>query len=126
MPQWLIGFIVLDAVIMTIVIAMFLSGRLKINVKINSTVSGVDLHDLMEFSKDKQTRIGEYVRANWSGDPAALPGVLETLLGELEHDAQTRGLTLSRDILKSILATSVRQQHLTKGNELKQAMKQVA
>ena len=66
------------------------------------------------------------MRANWSGAPEQLPHVLESLLGEMEHDAQARGLTVSRDLLKSILASSLRQQHLAKGNELEQAMKQVA
>src|SRR5439155_11217514 len=125
MPQWMIAFIVLDVVIMAFVIALFVSGRLKINVKINGTVTGVNFHDLMEFSKERQARIAEDVRANWSGAPEQLPQVLESLLGEMEHDAQARGLTVSRDMLKSILASSLRQQHLAKGNELEQAMKRV-
>src|SRR5262250_1554524 len=109
MPQWLMAFILLDVLITVIVVALFLSGRLKLNVKINTTFSGVNLHDLMEFSKEKHARIGEYLRANWSGAPDQLPSVLETLLAEMEHDAQARGMTVSRDLLKSILASSVRQ-----------------
>ena len=126
MPQWLIAFILMDLAITAVVVALFLSGRLKFNIKINTTVSGVNFKDLMEFSKDKQARIGEYVRANWGGDPMQLPQVLETLLTEMEKDAQARGLTVSRDLLKSILASSLRSQHLAKGNDLEQAMKQVA
>jgi hypothetical protein len=126
MPQWLAAFILLDILITVIVVSLFLSGRLKLNVKINTTVAGVNFHELMEFSKDKHARIGEYLRANWSGAPEQLPQVLETLLSEMEHDAQARGMTVSRDLLKSILASSVRQHHLAKGKDLEQAMKQVA
>ena len=126
MPQWLVAFILLDILITVIVVSLFLSGRLKLNVKINTTVSGVNLHDLMEFGRERHARTGEYMRANWSGAPEQLPQVLETLLGEMERDAQARGMTVNRELLKSILASSVRQHHLAKGRELEQAMKQVA
>jgi len=95
-------------------------------VKIEGAVSNVNFRDLMELTKDKHARIGEYIRANWSGAPEQLPSVLETLLAELERDAQSRGMTIDRTLLKSILASSVRQHHLAKGKELEQAMKQVA
>jgi hypothetical protein len=126
MPSWLVAFIVLDLVITGVVVALFLSGRLKLNVKIDGSVSGLNFRELMEFSKEKHARIGEYLRANWGGDPGQLPSVLTTLLAELEHDAQARGMTINRDLLKSILASSVRQHHVTKGRDLEQAMKQVA
>ena len=126
MPQWLIAFIILDLVITAIVIALFVSGRLKLNVKIDGAVSTVKFRELMEFTKDKHARVGEYIRANWSGAPEQLPAVLESLLAELERDAQARGMTVDRTLLKSILASSVRQHHLAKGKELEQAMKQVA
>ncbi|HET9325330.1 MAG TPA: hypothetical protein VFQ05_01005 [Candidatus Eisenbacteria bacterium] len=126
MPPWLIAFIILDLLITTVVIALFLSGRLKLNLKIDGAVSNVNFRELMELTKDKHARIGEYIRANWNGAPEDLPAVLETLLGELERDAQARGMTVDRTLLKSILASSVRQHHLAKGKELEQAMKQVA
>ena len=126
MPQWLILFIALDLIVTAVVIALFLNGRLKFNVKIDGAVSGTSLRELMEFSKDKHARIGEYLRANWSGAPEQLPSVLGTLLGELEREAESRGLTIDRDLLKSLLASSVRQHHLTRGKDLEQAMKQVA
>lgn len=126
MPQWLIAFIILDLVITTVVIALFVSGRLKLNLKIEGAVSNVNFRELMEFTKDRHERIGEYIRANWSGAPEQLPSVLGTLLGELEQDARDRGMTIDRTLLKSILASSVRQHHLTRGRELEQAMKQVA
>jgi hypothetical protein len=126
MPQWLIAFIILDLVITAVVIGLFVSGRLKLNVKIEGAVSNVNFRELMEFTKDRHERIGEYIRANWSGAPEQLPSVLGTLLGELEQDARARGMTIDRTLLKSILASSVRQHHLTRGKELEQAMKQVA
>jgi hypothetical protein len=126
MPNWLLAFIVLDLVITAIVVALFVSGRLKLNVKIDGAVSSVNFRELMEFSKDKHARVGEYLRANWSGAPEQLPGMLGTLLAELERDAQARGMTVDRDLLKSMLASSVRQHHLTRGKDLEQAMKQVA
>jgi hypothetical protein len=66
------------------------------------------------------------VRANWSGAPEQLPQVLESLLVELERDAQIRGIAISHEMLKSILTSSVRAHRIARGGDLEQAMRQVA
>jgi len=126
MPHWLIAFIILDVVITATVVALFVSGRIKLNVDFKVERSVTDLRALTAFTKDKHERIGEYVRANWSGAPEQLPRVLESLLVELERDAQTRGITISHEMLKSIVASSVRTHRIARGGDLEQAMRQVA
>src|ERR1051325_4072685 len=53
---------------------------------------GGQLRGLAAFAAEQDQRIGDYVRANWSGVPDQLPAVLGALVGELERDAQARGL----------------------------------
>src|SRR5438067_10062225 len=65
---------------------------------------GGPLRGLGKFSREQHDRIGNYVRANWSGAPDQLPGVLGGLLVELEGEAQARGLSFDRETLKSMLA----------------------
>jgi len=119
-------FIIADAIIVTAIGLLIISGRLKLKGSFKVTTGGVDLPALMAFSKEKHARIGEYLRANWSGAPESLPQVLETLLAELQSDAQARGLTLDREMLKSILASSVRAHRVVKSHDLGEAMKRVA
>ena len=126
MPSWLVVFIVADAFFITAIVYLVVSGRLKLKGSFKLTTGGVDLPALMAFTQEKHPRIGEYLRASWSGAPEQLPQVLETLLAELERDAQARGLTLDREMLKSILASSVRAHHLVRTHDLGEAMKHVA
>lgn len=126
MPQWLVMFIVADLVIMGVVAFLFLSGRLKLDVDLKVQQTGVDFRSLMELTKDKNPRISEYLRANWSGAPEHLPQVLGSLLTELETDARQRGMTIDRDLLKTVLAQMVRSHRIVRGNDLEQAMERVA
>jgi len=126
MPEWLIPFIVVDLVVMAVIVYLFVSRRVRFTMDVSGGASGVDFNALMAFTREKHARIGEYVRANWSGAPDQLPHVLETLMAELERDAQSRGLAVDRDLLKSVLASSIRSHRVVKSRDLGEAMKRVA
>jgi hypothetical protein len=70
-------------------------------------IFGTQLRGLGKFTREQHDRINHYVRANWNGAADQLPGVLAALLGELERDAQSRGLSFDRETLKSMLAMSL-------------------
>ena len=84
------------------------------------------LHVLGEFAREQHPRIGEYMRANWSGMPDQLPSVLTGLLDELEQSAKAKNLPLDRGMLKAMLASSLRSHRIGKGSERDEAFKRVA
>jgi len=66
------------------------------------------------------------MRANWSGMPEQLPSVLSALLDELERGAKAKNLPLDRDVLKTMLASSLRSHRIGKDSERNEAFKRVA
>ena len=85
-----------------------------------------DLRAMATFAKDRHERIGEYMRANWSGSHAELPGVLTALLIELERDAIARKLFIDRDSLKIMLGGSLRAHKLCHAHLVREALDKVA
>ena len=88
-------------------------------------IFGGQLRGLGKFTREQHDRINDYVRANWNGAPDQLPGVLASLLGELESDAIARGLSFDRETLKSMLAMSLRSADLG-GADVLGALEKVA
>jgi hypothetical protein len=123
---WITLSLVVYVVVLGMVTLLIATGRLKLKGSFKVITNGVDLRALAAFTREKHPRIKEYLSANWSGAPEQLPHVLESLLAELDHDARERGLTLNREMLKSILASSVRAHRVVKTHDLGEAMKQVA
>src|SRR5437899_9329346 len=83
MPSWLGPFLVFDIIVTMIVVAV-ITKRLKFNINIKVNSSGpIDVKGLIQFAKDEHGKIGDYLRANFSGQPEMLPGVLEALLDQL-------------------------------------------
>ncbi len=87
---------------------------------------GGQLRGLAAFAAEQDQRIGDYVRANWSGVPDQLPAVLGALVGELERDAQAKGLSFDRETLKSMLAGSLRSHHIGGGHDVLEALEKVS
>jgi len=82
--------------------------------------------ELAAFAKEQHERIGEYMRANWSGMPDQLPGVLGALLDKLQSEASAKGLRLDREVLKTLVATSLRQHRIARANDAGNALERVA
>jgi hypothetical protein len=91
-----------------------------------SIVSLDQVRALDGFAREQHQRIGEYMRANWSGMPEQLPSVLSALLDELERGAKAKNLPLDRDVLKTMLASSLRSHRIGKDSERNEAFKRVA
>ena len=81
---------------------------------------------LRKFSDAIHPRLGEMVRANWSGDADSLPTVLTMALAETEREARNQGLNLDRDILKKVVELSLSKHHVTKSAVLHEALEKVA
>ena len=126
MPSWFALFILADVIIIAAIVLLVVSGRLKLKAGLTVENGGADFPALLAFTREKHPRIGEYLRANWSGAPEQLPQVLESLLGDLERDAQSRGLAVDREMLTSILAGSVRAHRIARSRDLDEALRRVA
>src|SRR5262249_22710340 len=130
MLKFLIAFVVFDLVVMVIILKRVV--KLKVSVTTNVFSGGKgpgtldQLRALGQFAREQHERIGEYMRANWSGMPEQLPSVITALLDELDHTAKAKGLVLDRGVLKAMLASSLRSHRIGKGRELGEAMQKVA
>jgi hypothetical protein len=128
--RFLIPFIIIDLIVMVIILRRVL--KLKVEVTTNFVNAGhgpvtfEQLKAIGQFAREEHAKIGEYMRANWSGFAEQLPSVIIALLDQLERDARAKGLTLDRDVLKPMLASSLRAHKIGRGRELSEALKLVA
>ncbi len=73
---------------------------------------GVSFRDLHATSMEAHERIGEYLRANFSGDPATLGPALRGLLPSVREIAARHGQTLDESLLRTVVASSVAAHHV--------------
>jgi hypothetical protein len=126
MPHWLTPLIILD-IFVTLIVVGVITKHIKFNVNLKVNTTGpMDVKGLIQFAKDEHGKIGEYLRANFSGQPEMLPGVLEALMQQLDQDAKNRGLCFDRQTLKVLLAGAVRSHKVCKPQELQDAMEKIA
>jgi hypothetical protein len=87
---------------------------------------GADLPKIRAFGDSVRNLTGDYLRSNYGGDPESLPGVLDSLLSQLDQKAQEQGLTLRRDSLKKVLLRTIAAQSTVSARDAKAALKKVA
>ena len=124
MPGWLLPVIFADLAITGAVVWFVF--RKKGAGSRNRQIVGADFKALTAFTTATHPRIGEYVRANWSGVPSQLPAVLRALLDELEKEARHRGLHVDRPMLKLLLARSLAGHGIGNGTDVRHALDEVA
>ena len=89
-----IPFIVM-AVVVNVLIGVAVLGRALARQRSSGApLLGVDLGQLKAFTDASHRRIGEYLEANYGGQPEQLPDLLKALLDELETQSKSRGLPL--------------------------------
>lgn len=122
MPVWaIVAFVVFDILVTVLVLRAVLAKRGGL-----SKVLGVDLKQVLALSGEMERETEEYLRANWSGDASTLPVALAALLDRYEGRCRERGLPVSREQLKPMLARLVLARRLAKSGEVREAMRQVA
>jgi hypothetical protein len=129
-PSWLVPFLALDVLVTIVVIVVVLKLRgnlfaMALGAK-PGTVNADQIRALMTFAREQHARIGEYMRANYSGVPEQLPSVITALLDELERTAKEQNLPLDREKLKPMLASSLRMHGIGKARERDEAFARVA
>ena len=129
MKLWMVLIIVVDLIIGLAIIAFVLRRRREqMQMPGQPPALGLiaGMKEMANFVNERHARIGEYLRANWSGTPDQLPQVLGSLLAELERDALARGVTMNRELLKTLIATSLRYHKIGRGSEVEKALQRVA
>jgi hypothetical protein len=130
MEQWIVAFIVVDIIITAVVVFFIFRARAARTLQATGTTSILsDLQQmgaLMEFTKQRYDRIADYVRSNWSGIPDQLPGVLTSLVDQLENEAKAQGHKFSRELLKTMVATTLQQRKVVPGDQVGAAIEKVA
>ncbi len=102
--------IVLWIAVATILASLVMLSRFsRVNVRVSSDFS---FHDLHATSMEAHQRIGEYLRANFSGDPAALATTLRGLLPAVREIAARHGQKLDDDLVRIVIASSITAHHL--------------
>lgn len=87
---------------------------------------GLKFQQLKPFANESRDLAANFLRANYSGNPDELPGVLDQLLVQLEQKAQEQNLPLDREMLKLFLAQALRGQDGVSMNDVQSAMRKVA
>ncbi len=121
MNLWLVAFITFDILLTTVIIVLVL--RRKVS---GGMVLGVDFARLSRFADSTHAMVGEYMRANYNGHSESLPGVLGPLLDKLEQEAKAQGLDLGRDVIKTVMMTSVTRHNAARYADVKSALSKVA
>jgi len=124
LPGWLLPVIAADLAI-TGAVVWFVFRR-KGSGSRSRQIVGADFKALTAFQTATHPRIGDYVRANWSGIPEQLPAVLRTLLDDLEREARSRHVHVDRPMLKLLLARSLAQHGIGNGTDVRHALEEVA
>lgn len=122
MTQWIAILIAVDAVVTAVVLWLVF----RRTTAAAAVPTGFDIPLLWRFADETHARIGEYVRSHYSGSPETLPAVLSGLLTELEGEARSRNLPLSREMLKVLMIRSLTAHALAEPAVLRSALSRVA
>jgi len=91
-----------------VVAVLFLIVMLRVLVPVTIRIAtNVSVRDLRQFSESFDRRLVEYMRANYSGDPAQLEAPLRGLLALAREMARQQPEPLGDDILQTLIVTAV-------------------
>ena len=130
MTPLFIAFVIADVIITAAVVLFVVRRRIAMGTVVLPAGLSTDelsqIRPLTAFAMERQQRITDFVRANWSGDPAQLHGVLASLVDQLDSEARADGHSFSRALLKTVLVSTLRSQKLARPAEIEQALQRVA
>jgi hypothetical protein len=87
-----------------VVVALAVMRAPQVTVRVKTNVS---FRDLRELSRSLDQRLAEYMRANYSGDPAQLESAIRGLLPLARGLAQEQGQSLDDDLLRLLIVAGV-------------------
>ncbi|HEY2956291.1 MAG TPA: hypothetical protein VGK89_13720 [Candidatus Eisenbacteria bacterium] len=82
----------------------------------------VEVRDSRPFARAFDARVVEFMRANYSGDPAQLEGALRGLLALAREMARQQPEPLGDDVLQSLVVTAVASHRIAKRGQVRSAL----
>jgi hypothetical protein len=82
----------------------------------------VEARDLRPFARAFDARVVEFMRANYSGDPAQLEGALRGLLALAREMARQQPEPLGDDVLQSVVVTAVAAHRIANRGQVRSAL----
>ena len=117
MPQifWiaLALFVITDVVIIAIMIRRFRANLLGV------AVPGTNLGKIIESAHGL---VGEYLRANYSGDPGHLATVLSGLMPRVRELVVSQGVEPRPEVLHALIETSVAKHGIASAKQVREAL----
>ena len=110
----LAAFLVVDALVAVYIVKQ---------VTARARLAGVDLRTIGRAAECAHAQIGDYLRANWSGDPASLGSALRGVMPVLRHVAREHGLQLDDAALENVLATTVQKHGIASATQVREALR---
>jgi hypothetical protein len=104
-----------------LILAVLLS-RVRLKVRVTTNVS---FRDLRQFSSAFSTRAIEYMRANYSGDPAQLDGPLRGLVAMAREMASQQSLSLDDGILSTLIVATLSAGRFAPRGRIESAMESI-
>jgi len=109
----LVGFVIADIVIITLVIRRMSSSLLGL------TLPGGDRNRLFESI---HAMVGDYLRVNYSGDPQHLPAAISGLLPQLRDMLRSHGVEPRPEVLRALLQISAARHRIASARQLREAL----
>jgi hypothetical protein len=115
-------FLAVDAIVFFFVLRRVVKVHGSLNVK----VGGVDLGELVAFSKKFDEEAGNWLQANFSGDPQQLPQALQGLRNLARSRAEQEGLAIDGPALDRMVLAAAINHRAGKAHEIRAALQQAA
>jgi hypothetical protein len=118
MWMFLAIFLVTDLILVTLVLR-----RMSPVLQLLQQAGGANRSQLLKSAHDL---VGEYLRANYSGDLAQLPGVLNGLMSKLRDLLRSQGVELDPATLKALVEIAAAKQRVATLQQIREALATVA
>ncbi|MGH7729944.1 MAG: hypothetical protein ACRENJ_01690 [Candidatus Eiseniibacteriota bacterium] len=105
-------------VITDIVFILFVIRRFRANL-LGAAVPGANQGQILQAA---HAMVGEYLRANYSGDPGHLATALGGLLPRLRELVVSHGVEPRREVLHALIEVSAEKHRIASAREIRQAL----
>jgi hypothetical protein len=109
----LVLFVVVDVVVILVIMRRFSASMLGL------MLPGGDRNKLFE---SVHAMVGDYLRANYSGDPRQLPGALGGLVPKLRDMLRSNGVEPRPEVVRALIEVSAAKHRIASARELREAL----
>jgi len=121
MQQWILFFVVMDAIIVAVVFWWITTKRQH-----RETMKpGPNLDQMTRFAGEIAPHVRDYMAATFDGNPDSLPGVLTGLRARIESRARAAGLDLGGETIEALIARSLADSNIARERDVHRAFQDI-